>query len=42
MDESDFNELKYQKEELASAVETLQSKLEDAEQQIYELERESD
>ncbi|MEK5331979.1 hypothetical protein [Lysinibacillus sp. FSL W8-0992] len=39
---NDYNDLKDAKEELANEVETLQSKLEDAEQQIYELERESD
>lgn len=42
VDESDYNNLKDKKDELENAVETLQSKLEDAEQQIYELERESD
>ena len=42
VDESDFNNLKDEKEELANNVETLQSKLEDAEQQIYELERETE
>lgn len=42
VDASNFNDLKDEKEELASAVEKLQEKLEDAEQQIYELERESD
>lgn len=42
VDESDYNNLKDKKDELESAVETFQSKLEDAEQQIYELERESD
>lgn len=42
IDESDFNNLKDEKEELANAVENLQSKLEDAEQLIYELERESE
>lgn len=40
LDESDFNNLKDEKDELANTVENLQSKLEDAEQQIYELERE--
>lgn len=40
--ESDFNNLKHEKEELTSVIETLQSKLEDAEQLIYELERESE
>lgn len=42
VDEIDFNNLKNEKDELANAVENLQSKLEDAEQQIYELERESE
>ncbi len=42
VDASDYNDLKDEKEELASAVDALQSKLEDAEQKIYELERESD
>lgn len=42
VDNSDYNELKDKKDELENAVETLQSKLEDAEQLIYELERESD
>ena len=40
VDASDFNDLKDEKDELASTVETLQSKLEEAEQQIDELERE--
>lgn len=42
VDESNFTELKDKKDELENAVENLQSKLEDAENQIYELERESD
>ena len=42
VDESDFNDLKVEKEELANTMEDLQSKLEDAEQRIDELERESD
>ncbi|MBG9692674.1 hypothetical protein ABD91_18005 [Lysinibacillus sphaericus] len=41
VDASDYNDLKDEKEELASTVEDLRSKLEEAENQIYELERES-
>lgn len=42
VDADDYNDLKDKKDELENTVETLQSKLEDAENQIYELERESD